>query len=108
MEHMAVLSREDLLREAGIENILYQHRIIEALDARMYDSDVETRIGAESASPIKVQLCGLLVFCTSEKSIGSSGLLVRNVKMIEDTKHFILVVLIPGALECCKPVGYLR
>ena len=91
MEHMAVLSREDLLREAGIENILYQHRIIEALDARMYDSDVETRIGAESASPIKVQLCGLLVFCTSEKSIGSSGLLVRNVKMIED----------PGVLQAC-------
>ena len=135
VEHMAKLSREDLqdmLKEAGIENIVYQHRIIEALEARMYDSDVDTpgrlsevsvpdtasydvyltcprTSGAELASLIKMQLelRGLSVFCASDKSIGSSGLSAKNVKMIQDTKHFVLV-LVPGALDCCKPETSVR
>ena len=111
---------------------MYQHRIIEALEARMFseseDGDTPGRLsevsvvdtydvyltcprasGAELASLIKMQLelRGLSVFCATDKSIGSSGLSVRNVKMIQDTKHFVLV-LVPGALDCCKPGAEVR
>ena len=130
VEHMTKLGRGDLtdmLKEAGIDNIVYQHRILEALESRMYDSDLDNSgrlsevsvpesalydvyltcprtAGAELASLIRMQLelRGFSVFCASDKSTGASGLATKNVKMIQETKHFVLV-LVPGALDSCKP-----
>ena len=53
---------------------------------------------------MQLELCGLSVFCASDRRIGSSGLSARNIKITQDTKHFV-PVLVPGALDCSKPKG---
>ena len=135
LEHMKSLSKEDLvdmLKDAGIDNIVHQHKICDAVEAlweegsyrsvrssipssfvssevspQQYDVYLTCPLasGAELASLIKMQLeiKGISVYFNdnSRDSGSGSSLSQQKVKLIQDTRHFVLV-LVPGALDSCR------
>ena len=134
VESMMELSKEDLidmLKAAGVDNIVHQHRIYEAVlreqehsfqsygpnspeqsessllsevTGNVMSSDVYITFardaGPELASLIRMQLelAGFSVFLADNQH---QSLAPRNTKMIQNAKHFVLV-LVPGALDSCK------
>ena len=126
VEYMRKLSWEDLvdmLREAGVDNMVHQHKIYDALCSVSVSGDElvcsdESSVsslpeydvyvthprdsGAELASLIKMQLelRGLNVFLSNTRE-GSHCLSKECHKAIQNSKHFVLV-LVPGALDSCK------
>ena len=107
---------QDMMKEVGIENIVHQHKIIDALtcfdeefQSPCSSSSSETSYdvyltyprpnGAELASLIKMQLemRGISVFSDSQHS---RHLNKHNLRIIQETKHFVLI-LPPGGLDTC-------
>merc|ERR1719290_87268 len=108
-----------MMKEVGIENIVHQHKIIESINCvdaefQYHDSSnssdsSETSYdvyltyprtnGAELVSLIKMQLemRGISVFSDSHHS---RHLNKHNLRIIQETKHFALI-LPPGGLDTC-------
>jgi len=116
MKKLGALDLQDMMKEIGIENIVHQHKIVEALsciDEEFQSNDStdssETSYdvyltyprsnGAELASLIKMQLelRGISVFLDSHQS---NHLSKHNLRLIQETKHFVLI-LPPGGLDSC-------
>merc|ERR1711915_101945 len=116
MKKLGAADLQDMLKEVGIENLVHQHKIVEAInivdeDIRSNDSscssDTEYDVyltypksnGAELASLIKMQLGmrGIAVFSDSHES---NHLSKHKLRIIQETKHFVLV-LPPGGLDSC-------
>lgn len=114
---------QDMMKEVGIENLVHQHKIIEALNymdeefqshdstnsssdsTDSFDTSYDVYLtyprtsGAELASLIKMQLelRGISVFLDSQQS---RHLHKQNRKIIQETKHFVLI-LPPSGLDSC-------
>jgi len=107
---------QDMLKEVGIENLVHQHKIVDAVicldEEFQFNESIESletnydvyltypkSKGAELASLIKMQLelRGISVFADSHESAHVSK---TNLKIIQETKHFVLI-LPPGGLDCC-------
>jgi len=114
---------QDMMKEVGIENLVHQHKIIEALNCiddefqshdstnsssdstDSFDTSYDVYLtyprtsGAELASLIKMQLelRGISVFLDSQQS---RHLHKQNRKIIQETKHFVLI-LPPSGLDSC-------
>lgn len=116
MKKLGVGDLQDMMKEAGIENIVHQHKIVEAvncvdeefqsndsIDSSETSYDVYLTYprsnGAELASLIKMQLelRGISVFSDSHESIHLNK---HNLRLIQETKHFVLI-LPPGGLDSC-------
>jgi len=116
MKKLGTGDLQDMMKEVGIENIVHQHKIIESINcvdeefqSACSSSSSETSYdvyltyprtnGAELASLIKMQLemRGLSVFSDSHQSRYLNN---QNLRIIEETKHFVLV-LPPGGLDSC-------
>merc|ERR1711915_125722 len=116
MKKLGAADLQDMLKEVGIENLVHQHKIVEAIclvDEELQSNDSscssETQYevyltypksnGAELASLIKMQLelRGISVFSDSHKSIHLSK---HRLRIIQETKHFVLI-LPPGGLDSC-------
>ena len=129
MEKLSKEDLMDMLKDAGVENSVHQLKIYEAMlqshpHHNSYDlpsdessissephgasalSNYDVYItypvegGAELASLIKMQLelRGYSAFLATNNH---QGLPQRNKKIIQETKHFVLV-LVPGSLDSCK------
>jgi len=116
MKKLGTGDLQDMMKEVGIENIVHQHKIIESINcveeefqSACSSSSSETSYdvyltyprtnGAELASLIKMQLemRGLSVFSDSHQSRYLNN---QNLRIIEETKHFVLV-LPPRGLDSC-------
>jgi len=116
MKKLGAGDLQDMMKEVGIENVVHQHKIIEALtcmdeefQSPCSSSSSETSYdvyltyprpnGAELASLIKMQLemRGISVFSDSHHS---RYLNKHNMRIIQETKHFVLI-LPPGGLDTC-------
>ena len=119
VEYMVKLSREDLidmLKDAGVENMVHQHMIFDSVmtsplefpsscssssseSSRLevpYDVYLTCPVsrGAELCALIRIQLelRGITVHQSSDQDTGPPHLPQRSVKLIQDTKHFVLVL----------------
>eukprot|EP00092_Neocalanus_flemingeri_P040516 GFUD01044121.1.p1 GENE.GFUD01044121.1~~GFUD01044121.1.p1 ORF type:complete len:392 (+),score=90.23 GFUD01044121.1:143-1318(+) len=116
MKKLGAADLQDMLKEVGVDNIVHQHKIVDAvisLDEEFQSNDSsessETSYdvyltypkskGAELASLIKMQLelRGISVFADSHESAHVSK---TNLKLIQETKHFVLI-LPPSGLDSC-------
>jgi len=119
MKKLGAGDLQDMMKEVGIENIVHQHRIVESItfvDEEFKSNDFSDSTdssesaydvyltyprpnGAELASLIKMQLemRGLSVFSDSHHS---RYLNKHNMRIIQETKHFVLI-LPPGGLDTC-------
>jgi len=118
MKKLGAVDLQDMLKEVGIDNIVHQHRIIEAVnyldeefpsnlstDSSEASGSYEVYLtypksqGAELASLIRMQLelRGISVFADSHEN---SHLSKSKLKLIKETKHFVLV-LPPGGMDSC-------
>jgi len=116
MKKLGAGDLQDMMKDVGIENIVHHHKIVEALsciDEEFHSNDStdssETSYdvyltyprsnGAELASLIKMQmeLRGISVFLDSHQS---NHLSKHNQRLIQETKHFVLI-LPPGGLDSC-------
>lgn len=117
LEHMAKLSKEDLsdmLKDSGVESMVHQHMIIESVMTSSLDSSSCSSSSSEVSSPavpydvyltspvsrgaelcalirIQLELRGITVY-QSDLQDGPRHIDKRNVKLIQDTKHFVLVL----------------
>jgi len=116
MKKLGAADLQDMLKEVGIDNIVHQHKIVDAVicldeEFQMNESTESSETaydvyltypkskGAELASLIKMQLelRGISVFAHSHESVHLSK---THLKLIQETKHFVLV-LPPGGLDSC-------
>jgi len=119
MKKLGAGDLQDMMKEVGIDNIVHQHRIVESItfvdeEFKSHDSSDSTDSsetaydvyltyprpnGAELASLIKMQLemRGISVFSDSHHS---RYLNKHNMRIIQETKHFVLI-LPPGGLDTC-------
>jgi len=119
MKKLGAGDLQDMMKEVGIDNIVHQHRIVESItfvdeEFKSHDSSDSTDSsetaydvyltyprpnGAELASLIKMQLemRGISVFSDSHQSIHLNK---NNMRIIQETKHFVLI-LPPGGLDTC-------
>jgi len=119
MKKLGTGDLQDMMKEVGIENIVHQHKIIESINCvdeefQYHDSSnssdsSETSYdvyltyprtnGAELVSLIKMQLemRGISVFSDSHHSRHLNN---QSLRIIRETKHFVLV-LPPGGLDSC-------
>lgn len=115
VEYMVKLSKEeliDMLKDAGVDNMVHQHMIFESVISSQLEpdsssssvselSDVTYEVyltspvsrGAELCSLIRMQLelRGISVHHSTTQD-GPQQLGKKNVKLIQDTKHFVLVL----------------
>merc|ERR1711902_376408 len=94
------------MKEVGIENIVHQHKIIESINCIdeefQYHDSSNSSDSSESSydvSLIKMQLemRGISVFSDSHHSRHLNN---QSLRIIRETKHFVLV-LPPGGLDSC-------
>ena len=117
MKKLGAGDLQDMMKEVGIENKVHQHKIFEAVNC--FDEECSSNNdssnssetsydvylsyprsnGAELASLIKMQLelRGISIFSDSNESIHLNK---HNKRLIQETKHFVLI-LPPGGLDSC-------
>lgn len=118
MRKLGAADLQDMLKDVGIDNLVHQHRIVEAVlcddemfqcsDSSSHSSETTYDVyltypgsdGAELASLIRMQLemRGISVHLTSPNSLNCLN--KQALKLIQETKHFVLV-LPPGGLDDC-------